>query len=274
MFILGNEYRRSDLHSKYGGQKQGGISTPSKHNFIMLFTGTQGHQYGYEDEWTDEGLFIFTGEGQRGDMPFIRGNKAIRDHTINHKDLHLFEYVRKGYVRYIGQMVYMGYGELRRQDIDGNERSAIVFELMPIDVFDATMLSGDKELEGKLWQEPIESLREHAIASSSIAKSPVERIALARYRSNAIKVYVLRRAGGVCEACGSDAPFVTASGKHYLEPHHILRLSDTGPDHPKFVVGLCPNCHRRAHYARNKAAFNKKLADIVNGKEKQLKQKQ
>jgi len=270
MFVFGNEYKRSDLHATYGGQEQGGISTPSHHDFIMLFTGEQGHRYGYKDEWTEEGLFLFTGEGQRGDMSFVRGNAAIRDHAANRKDLHLFEYVRKGYVRYVSQMVYTGFREVRRSDIDGHARRVIAFELMPVDAFDETVLSGDKVLEEEMWQQSIDALRERAIASSSSARTPAERIALVRYRSNAIRVYVLRRANGVCEACSQDALFKTSSGRHYLEPHHIQRLSDAGPDHPKWVISLCPNCHRRAHFARDKATFNRQLARIVSEKEMEL----
>ena len=45
------------------------------------------------------------------------------------------------------------------------------------------------------------------------------------------------------------APFITPDGQLYLEVHHIERLSDGGPDHPRWVVAVCPNCHRRAHYA-------------------------
>lgn len=270
MFVFGNEYKRSDLHAMYGGQKQGGISTPSKHDVIMLFSGEQGHQYGYRDEWTKDGLFLFTGEGQRGDTSFKRGNAAIRDHAANHKDLHLFEYIRKGYVRYVGQMIYTGYRELRRPDIDGNERRVVVFELMPIDAFDAAVLSGDKALEEQLWQEPINTLRERAIASSSTARTTAERIASVIHSSNSIRIYVLRRAAGICEACNEKAPFIATSGLPYLEPHHIQRLSDAGPDYPGSVAGLCPNCHRRAHYAKDRATFNRRLGDIVRDKEKQL----
>ena len=71
----------------------------------MVFTGETGKEYGYQDEWSEDELFLYTGEGQLGDMSFVRGNLAIRDHADNGKDLHLFEYVRQGYVRYVGQMV-------------------------------------------------------------------------------------------------------------------------------------------------------------------------
>ena len=102
MFIQGHVYRRRDLHDQYGGQRQGGISTPSQHQLILLFTGESGEQHGYADGWSADGLFLYTGEGQQGDMAFIRGNAAIRDHIDNGKDLHLFAQVKKGYVRYLG----------------------------------------------------------------------------------------------------------------------------------------------------------------------------
>ena len=61
------EYRRSELHEKYRGQPQGGISTPKDYPFIMLFTGETGADYGYRDHW-DKGVFYYTGEGRVGDM--------------------------------------------------------------------------------------------------------------------------------------------------------------------------------------------------------------
>ena len=78
-FEVGQTYnRRQDIHDEFGGQQQGGISTPTA-PFIFLFTGEMGEQYGYEDGWSD-GVFLYVGEGQRGDMEFVRGNKAIRGH--------------------------------------------------------------------------------------------------------------------------------------------------------------------------------------------------
>jgi len=89
LFVPGRTYRRRDLHKRLGGQRQGGISTPKSRNIILLFTGESGKQHGYDDDWTDDGIFLYTGEGQHGDMRFVAGNKAIRDHSITGKDLHL-----------------------------------------------------------------------------------------------------------------------------------------------------------------------------------------
>ena len=93
MFAVGQTYsRRKDIHAVYGGQQQGGISTPSSHNLIFIFTGESGTTYGYKDEFRPDGTFWYTGEGQKGDMEMIRGNKAIRDHQKEGKIIHLFEY--------------------------------------------------------------------------------------------------------------------------------------------------------------------------------------
>lgn len=133
MFSVGETQRRRDIHAQYGGQQQGGISTPNNYKIILLFTGDSGHQYGYRDGWSEEhGVFLYTGEGQRGDMEFVRGNKAIRDHMADGRDLHLFSDLGKGQVKYEGQMVYTGFKYRFTRDVDGKSRRAIVFELKPV----------------------------------------------------------------------------------------------------------------------------------------------
>jgi 5-methylcytosine-specific restriction enzyme A len=133
MFNKGEIYRRVDLHKTYGGQRQGGISTPSKHNMVMIFSGPTGEQYGYADGWTKSGKYRYTGEGQIGDMQFVRGNRAIRDHLENGTDIHLFEYIRQGFVEYIGEMRYENHFIRQGKDKDGHVRQVIIFELVPVD---------------------------------------------------------------------------------------------------------------------------------------------
>ena len=84
MFTIGKSYnRKRELHDVYGGQRQGGISTPADHPLIFLFTGESGEEHGYADGWNNDGVFTYSGEGQRGDMEFLRGNLAVRDHSAN-----------------------------------------------------------------------------------------------------------------------------------------------------------------------------------------------
>jgi 5-methylcytosine-specific restriction protein A len=105
----------------------------------------------------------------------------------------------------------------------------------------------------------IDELRKIALLRSSRSAPPRERKSIYRARSAAIKFYVIARSEGLCEGCGEPAPFVTDKHKPYLEPHHTLRVADDGPDHPKNVIALCPNCHRRAHHAKDAEAFNDRL---------------
>ncbi|RYE41397.1 MAG: HNH endonuclease, partial [Hyphomicrobiales bacterium] len=89
-------------------------------------------------------------------------------------------------------------------------------------------------------------------------------------RSADVRAYVLARAGGNCEACSAAAPFTTSAGMPYLEAHHIDRLSDGGPDDPRRVAGICPNCHRRAHFGSDRAAWNADLKARTLKREKLL----
>ncbi len=265
MFIQGKRYLRRELHATYGGQQQGGISTPRDHPLIFLFTGDVGEQYGYQDGWDSEGMFFYTGEGQQGDMQFVRGNRAIRDHVDEGKDLHLFHDVERGIVRYEGQMVYSGHEYRNAPDADGQEREVIVVKLLPIE----RMREENQDKEGKeLTRQSLEELR--ALAKGEGSPSPVSSKSTIHvvHRSQAIKTYVRKRAGGTCEACNDEAPFETSSGEPYIEVHHIRRLSDGGPDLPEWVIGLCPNCHARAHYSVDKSQFNASFREIVMQKEK------
>jgi|UniRef100_A0A7V3KNX3 5-methylcytosine-specific restriction protein A len=264
MFEIGKLYSRSEIHAQFGGQKQGGISTPAAHPLIFLFTGKRGEEYGYKDGWTEEGIFYYTGEGQQGDMDFIRGNKAVRDHLKNCKELHLFESLGQGKVRYQGNFSCIGYHEEQIPDRKGKNRRAIIFELVPEEYRVPVEIQSIKNTMRAL---PIEELRRRAIESSSPESSPVERKNKYYLRSEAIALYAKRRANGYCEGCGAMAPFTTENGDPYLEVHHITWLSDNGPDDPSNVVALCPNCHRRAHFAVDREKFNRRLKEIADLRE-------
>lgn len=127
--------------------------------------------------------------------------------------------------------------------------------------------TGLPRLDGNsLKKASLDELRKVALlgARSKVAGKSVK--AVCRARSSAIRLYVLRRTNGSCEGCGAPAPFHRPDGMPYFEPHHTTRLSDGGPDHPARVIGLCPNCHRRARYAKDAVRFNdslkKKLARL------------
>ena len=71
-------------------------------------------------------------------------------------------------------------------------------------------------------------------------------------RDNRVRNYVIQRAEGRCEYCGKEE-FELESGGHYLETHHILRLSLQGPDTVENVIALCASHHCEAHYGKRAA---------------------
>lgn len=271
MFELGKTYKRRDeIHGVYGGQAQGGISTPTEVPYIFLFTSDAGAAYGYNDSFRPDGSFWYTGEGRVGHMEMARGNLAIAEHNEKNKRLLLFEYVAPGLVRFLGEVEHLGHHIEERPDRNGNARNALIFHLgfRPLPTANAAeepkgSYSAGTSLPKKL---SLSDLRRLALEGSPPDSSTEEkRINVAR-RSEAIRRYALARAAGVCEGCRSEAPFATTNGP-YLEVHHVFRLSDGGPDHPATVIALCPTCHRRAHHAIDATAFNSKLIEWLEQRE-------
>lgn len=126
------------------------------------------------------------------------------------------------------------------------------------------------EVDAQLVDEAgLEELRALALAKASPRATAHERRVVTRTRAVAIKSYAVARANGQCEFCGDPAPFLKEDGKPYLESHHILRVADEGPDHPENVIGVCPNCHRRAHHAKDKEKIKTQMRNRVSRLERQ-----
>ncbi len=121
--------RRKDLHEPFGGNQQSGIASCSQHPYVFLFSAPTGEEFGYKDGWVSDNEFVYTGEGQRGDMQFVRGNRAIRDHLENGKELHLFEHFKMGEYKYLGEFQYHSSEYLRGKDGEGRDRQIIRFHL-------------------------------------------------------------------------------------------------------------------------------------------------
>jgi len=54
----------------------------------------------------------------------------------------------------------------------------------------------------------------------------------------------------ICQICGGQ-PFKTRTGHMYAEAHHIIPLHKMEPGSmaSQNVICVCPNCHRKMHYA-------------------------
>ena len=127
--IKGKEYKRKELHDFYGGQRQGGIATPKEHPYIFIISSRRGEDHGYGDGWIDENkFFLYTGEGQNGDMEFKSGNKAIRDHYENGKKVLLFEETKKTYIELKEELKLIDYSYIQTLDSKNKNRKAIQFK--------------------------------------------------------------------------------------------------------------------------------------------------
>ncbi|MBP1850525.1 HNH endonuclease [Rhizobium halophytocola] len=255
-FERGKIYNRvADINARFSSTPQGGIIRPSRHNLVIAITGPGGHSYGYQDRENEDGTFDYFGAGRMGDMELVRGNKAIVEHSADSRSLLLFQEVgrRKG-LRFKGEYVLESYTWQMAPDETGAMRRAVVFKLRPLENIVETVLNDE---------EPLKLSDEELLARARDAGQPMApgttTISNTYLRSKHVREWVLRRAAGHCEADGAPAPFLRANGEPYLEPHHILRVSDGGPDDIHHVIALCPNCHRRAHSGADAKAFNANL---------------
>lgn len=268
-FEVGREYnRRSEIHGVYGGQERGGIATPKDYAAIFLFTADRGEAFGYEDHFREDGVFLYTGEGQQGDMEFKRGNLALRDSEKDGRSIYLFEEVRKGVVRFVGNCRYLGHHHEDRSDSEGSLRRAIVFELELVVERDSTTIHSETATTVAERSATLDQLREAAMSVAPASTEPKVRLANVHYRAEAVKRYVLKRSEGRCEGCKEEAPFKNRRGQPYLEPHHTTRRADGGPDSPSHVIALCPNCHRRVHSGNDGSAYNQILINTLRELEK------
>jgi 5-methylcytosine-specific restriction enzyme A len=264
--------RRQEIHGPFGGQRQGGISTPKAVPAVFVFTGETGEQYGYRDGPDDRGVFLYTGEGQLGDMEFVRGNQAIRDHALRGRTLHLFEAQGKGKgYRYLGEYVCANYEFRTGPDREGSNRKIIVFHLLPADGTTSIPETDPDDLPVEPLPRTLDEARRRAYEAVTAVEGSAGKEALRTYyrRNRAVRDYVLMRAGDKCESCNRPAPFFRKDESPYLEPHHTTRLSDAGLDHPKFVAAICPACHREIHYGRDGQKKNSKLVEYLTKVETQ-----
>jgi hypothetical protein len=116
------------------------------------------------------------------------------------------------------------------------------------------------ELDARTLKEAsLEELRRWALLKASSNPSSRSRLVVQRTRQYAVKQFALKRADGTCEFCRADAPFLNDKGNPYLECHHITELANEGADHPYEVIAICPNCHRRAHHAVDRAKVRSQM---------------
>lgn len=121
-----------------------------------------------------------------------------------------------------------------------------LFELSPLLSFEAfpETATEDQLLEVGFSEDEL-----HAIVMRQVEAEQRKDRAERASRLATIAAYTRLRANGSCEVC-AEPGFPTDRIHPYLESHHIVPLAKLGEDHPDNTAGLCPGCHREAHYGK------------------------
>ncbi|UTF53420.1 HNH endonuclease [Natronosalvus rutilus] len=235
-FDGGETYNRSTLHDEFGGQRQRGISPCRDTLIVLLFTSFSETDEGYRDTIEEDGTVVYTGEGTEGDMAFNHGNKAIRDHRADDRELHLFRTLGDGDVEYVGQYVCTDWFREELPDSTGTTRSAIRFELEPIEPMADVGHSRASEDDRPSSQAEVVDLPD---GNTSTERRQTVRDDVVR---NEVLVRELKRLyNDRCQVCGERR--LQGPDTAYSEVHHLMALGDDGPDTPENTVVLCPNHH-------------------------------
>lgn len=215
----GQSIKRTELHERYGGRRQGGIAPSTRSPNVMIFTAPSGHRYGYFDGWHEEdGCFHYTGEGQTDDQQLKQGNRALFEHAQTNKSVRLFSGASDK-VTYVGEFEVdpaEPYYRTDAPDLEGAMRQVIVFRLRPVGDYNPDLL-------------PIaeEALQKQA---ASVNELEPENRAVERFMSSAVEERIAERR----EAALIDAylEFRRASALPRLRR---LKIKPTGEVQPLFT---------------------------------------
>ncbi len=267
-FVINNVYTNKEIVEAFKCSPQGGMRRSNKTNTLVLFC--LHNKELYDDKWIN-GILHYTGMGQQGNQSFdFAQNKTLRDSKTNGVEVHLFEsYKDKEYI-YDGivELVDAPYFD-NELDINGNIRKVCKFPLKrisnaPLVVSVQVIKANNAQKQQKLGKLDNKTVKELAKRQASNNPNKTLATTMVYDRNPSIVEHTKRRANGVCDLCGNNAPFIDKQKQPYLECHHLIRLADGGPDAIYNTVALCPNCHRRIHSLNDKKDINKLKKKIEN----------
>lgn len=192
-------------------------------------------------------LPISIGENYIGEVVLVHDESV----TVSHNDIHV-HISENGLAK--GDKVLFQVTDFASQSANGE----LVEIKEPADTSSSSREPTDSER--------LQNLRKQAEnqSQSSVDSSQTQNTVKQYSRSSAVKQYAKARANGICEGCGSSAPFVDQNGEPYLQVHHLEELSNGGADAPENVACLCPNCHYRIHHGKDGEEFNNQIADEID----------
>lgn len=277
-FSAGAKYRRRQLLNFAGShQQQTGIIWGKKEPGCVICTsgGRHSKSIGYADGPAPDGIWHYFGQGGKGDQSeetfanrlLSEGQRTVllfitREPTAV-ESRNQGDYAK--WYQYVGAFHVVGRDVVIPSTGPRKGNRLVRFSLVPV----LDQLSNETSSDTNTMD--LGMLRERALNDYQPTANHLS-LSSYRERSASIRRYALARAAGSCEHCRSKAPFTGADGRPYLEVHHILRLADDGPDLPTNVIALCPNCHRAAHFANDRALLHEQLLSVAKSLERLVDQ--
>lgn len=122
-------------------------------------------------------------------------------------------------------------------------------------------------ITAKIYEKIDKDLLRRRAESANPKPQQRETVTVIYDRDLAVKAYVLTRSHHRCErpGCGYKG-FIKADGSSYIEIHHIISLAGGGDDSILNVIALCPNCHKEAHYSKEREDLAKLLLQHIAAK--------
>lgn len=242
-FKIGNIYTNKDIIDFFGVNRQGGIRPSKKRNALIL---TCNHlKKTYNDRWINDILY-YSGMGVKKDsQKFERGNKVLNNSLDLDIKVFLFEIFKEREYTFSGEVYLYSQPQFETQynKIEKCNREVIIF---PLKLKNNSILEFKKKKNKSLKSKSVAELK---ILLKEKQKNDIkkEQTSFIYTRNPLIREIAIKKANGICQLCGSKAPFLDKYGNPYLESHHIIPLSKGGSDSIKNVAALCPNCHKKIH---------------------------
>lgn len=266
--IIGKIYKSEEYAKAFKCSYMSGMNYSKETNTLVLIS--KQNNGCYRDKWDFEtNILHYTGQGTIGDQELHKGsNKRLLEAKQNKTKVYLFEVFKEAENIYQGEVELVGEPyQVFEEDINKNIRKVWKFPIRKIDlskpapIDEKQIIKVEKKLEKDISKEDEKLIKAKALkVDGKVDTRPV--VSMHRSRNQYVSKYVKNRAKGICDLCGKPAPFNNKDNTPYLESHHVITLSNNGPDVIYNTVALCPNCHRKVHVLEDPKDI-KKLSNIL-----------
>lgn len=120
------------VEKKFGINIRGfgrGINVTDNSIVLISSIGSKNGFFVYHDHWTNDGDYIYSGEGRNGNQKITKGNNAIINSNINCKKIYLFVKFSSQEYYYQGEFQLIDYKYEDDEDENGNIRKEFKFRL-------------------------------------------------------------------------------------------------------------------------------------------------